>query len=59
MESLTYEQSHSRHATIRTVCIKTCQWLLSAEKHEEWLDTDHFDQHCGFLWFNGSKESRG
>ncbi|PKK41011.1 hypothetical protein CI102_15285 [Trichoderma harzianum] len=41
LNSLTFEQIDSRHATIKTQHSKTCQWLLGHSNHH------------GFLWING------
>ncbi|KAK0756610.1 hypothetical protein N5P37_010764 [Trichoderma harzianum] len=53
LNSLTFEQIDSRHATIKTQHSKTCQWLLGHSKYVEWLEPIHFASHHGFLWING------
>ncbi|KAL6890875.1 hypothetical protein GGI43DRAFT_209340 [Trichoderma evansii] len=53
LDSLTFEQIDSRHATIKTQHSKTCQWLLSHPKYAEWLEPTHLASHHGFLWING------
>ncbi|KAL6821043.1 hypothetical protein J3E69DRAFT_373935 [Trichoderma sp. SZMC 28015] len=53
LDSLTFEQIDSRHATIKTQHSKTCQWLLGHSKYVEWLEPIHFTSHHGFLWING------
>ncbi|KAL4814999.1 hypothetical protein BDW67DRAFT_81078 [Aspergillus spinulosporus] len=52
-EFLKFEELETRHESIRTAHIKTCQWLLRTEEYKKWLDEDHFDQHRGFLWIKG------
>jgi ankyrin repeat protein/nucleoside-triphosphatase THEP1 len=53
LDSLTFEQIDSRHATIKTQHSKTCQWLLGHPKYVEWLEPIHFISHHGFLWISG------
>ncbi|KAL7920402.1 hypothetical protein ACQKWADRAFT_314796 [Trichoderma austrokoningii] len=53
LDSLTFEQIDSRHATIKIQHSKTCQWLPSHPKYVEWLEPIHFTSHHGFLWING------
>ncbi|KAF3058835.1 Ankyrin repeat domain-containing protein 50 [Trichoderma lentiforme] len=53
LESLTFEQIDSRHATIKTQHSETCQWLFGHPKYVKWLKPIHFTSHHGFLWING------
>lgn len=53
LESLKFGQIDARHATIKTAHAKTCRWLIDKCEYQEWLDTDKFSKHHGFLWIKG------
>jgi ankyrin repeat protein/nucleoside phosphorylase len=53
LESLSFEQIDARHATIRPAHSKTCEWVLSSSKYQNWLDDKSLEEHHGFLWIKG------
>ncbi|OOF93412.1 hypothetical protein ASPCADRAFT_150839 [Aspergillus carbonarius ITEM 5010] len=57
MDALRFDQLESRQATIKAAHAKTCTWLLEKKEYMEWLDSNHFQEHRGFLWIKGKAGS--
>ncbi|GKU15980.1 unnamed protein product, partial [Fusarium langsethiae] len=53
MESLEFDQIHSRRSTIKTAYSKTCSWFLKHPDYLAWLDSKKQPQNHGFLWIRG------
>jgi ankyrin repeat protein/nucleoside phosphorylase len=53
LESLNFDQIDARHATIRPAHSKTCRWIHSSSKYQDWLDDKTLLEHHGFLWIKG------
>jgi ankyrin repeat protein len=53
LDSLRFDQIDARHATIKTAHAKTCKWLFSKSKYQDWLDVNNISEHHGFLWIKG------
>lgn len=54
VDSLQFEQSESRQASIITAHAKTCRWILHRPEYKAWLDTTKTSQHNGFFWLKGN-----
>ncbi|GCB21873.1 ankyrin repeat domain-containing protein 50 [Aspergillus awamori] len=57
MDALRFDQLESRQATIKSAHPKTCKWLLEKQEYVNWLDSNRFSEHCGFLWIKGKAGS--
>ncbi|CRK26254.1 hypothetical protein BN1708_014435, partial [Verticillium longisporum] len=53
IQSLAFEQLDARQGSIKKAHDKTCRWLLQRKAYLDWLDSDKFDRHYGFLWIQG------
>ncbi|BCR98266.1 uncharacterized protein AKAW2_31585S [Aspergillus luchuensis] len=57
MDALRPDQHESRQATIKPAHAKPCRWLLEKQEYVNWLDSDRFPEHRGFLWIKGKAGS--
>lgn len=57
LKSLEFDQIHTRHATIKSAHVMTCQWLLNNRQYQDWLDANKVSEHHGFLWIRGNPGS--
>src|SRR5262249_33874941 len=57
LDSLSFDQIDTRHASIKRAHIKTCKWLLSRSEYQDWLDPEKFSSNHGFLWIKGKPGS--
>ncbi|GLA80709.1 hypothetical protein AtubIFM56815_001541 [Aspergillus tubingensis] len=57
IDALRFDQLESRQATIKPAHAKTCKWLLEKQEYVDWLDSNHFPEHRGFLWIKGKAGS--
>ncbi|PYI00247.1 purine and uridine phosphorylase [Aspergillus sclerotiicarbonarius CBS 121057] len=57
MDALRFDQLESRQTTIKSAHAKTCKWLLQKKEHMDWLDSNRFPEHRGFLWIKGKAGS--
>lgn len=53
IQSLAFEQLDARQGSIKKAHDKTCRWLLQRKAYLDWLDSEKFDRHYGFLWIQG------
>ena len=53
LDSLRFEQIDARYSNIKAAHAKTCEWLLQHSGYIDWLDSEQYAQHRGFLWING------
>jgi ankyrin repeat protein len=54
LDSLKFDQIHSRRMTIKKAYGKTCKWLLKTSEYVSWLDDAKLSEHHGFLWIKGN-----
>jgi hypothetical protein len=54
LESLRFDQIHSRHMTIKKAYGKTCKWLLRTSEYVDWFDNAKQHDHHSFLWIKGN-----
>lgn len=52
MDSLEFQEIHSRQETIDEAHGKTCEWLLHHQGYKNWLSLKNPTEDCG-LWING------
>lgn len=57
MDSLSFDQIETRHATIKMAYAKTCEWLFNTPEYRSWLDLDRLNEHNGFFWIKGKAGS--
>ncbi|PYH37666.1 Pfs, NB-ARC and ankyrin domain protein [Aspergillus neoniger CBS 115656] len=57
MDALRPDQHESRQATIKPAHAKTCKWLLEEQEYVNWMDSNRFPEHRGFLWIKGKAGS--
>ncbi|PYH71859.1 ankyrin [Aspergillus vadensis CBS 113365] len=57
MDALRPDQHESRQATIKPAHAKTCRWLLEKQEYVNWMDSNRFPEHRGFLWIKGKAGS--
>ncbi|VUC26844.1 unnamed protein product [Clonostachys rosea] len=53
LDSLRFEQLHSRREAIAVTHSRTCEWFLGHELYKDWLDPSKMGEHNGFLWISG------
>ncbi|KAK1759060.1 hypothetical protein QBC47DRAFT_336716 [Echria macrotheca] len=53
LDSMRFDQMHSRLASIRKPQPGTCTWLIKHPSYLDWLDTNKLDEHHGILWIKG------
>jgi hypothetical protein len=52
LRSLCYNEIHARHHDIETAHHNTCDWILSTQEFQDWLNQD--DDCNGVLWIKGN-----
>lgn len=57
LESLTFEQMHSRLRNVNLPLPSTCQWIFRTPQLLAWADADGDVHHQGFLWIKGKPGS--
>ncbi|CAN9344926.1 unnamed protein product [Alternaria alternata] len=53
LESLGFDQIHTRETTIKNAHSETCTWFAKTSKYIDWLDPDKLKEHHGLLWIKG------
>ncbi|KAI6779949.1 Ankyrin-1 [Emericellopsis cladophorae] len=53
LESLRFQQMHSRKFDIRENDEQTCHWFLDSPVYQDWLDHGKRPSHLGLLWIRG------